>query len=178
MTSKGFKYTTNRGALHAFHRFHQVHKSLYLSFSKNSNFMLFSFSFNFWKKNFKKKTDYELLWESRGFCRGSLCWRQPLKLCLQQSTSRSFASSSSSSSSFFFFFFFFLIFLNFLFIYLYVSYLNSLFISTSKNFTEKFPAKYYCIIYLSFNVVNDSRNIWVIHKFKLPLKFCPQNFLA
>ena len=89
---KGFQIY-HRGALHAFHQFHQVHKSLYLFFSKNSNVMLFSFSFNFWKgiKKKKKKSDYELLWESWGFYRGRLCQCRPLKLCLQQSTSRSFA---------------------------------------------------------------------------------------
>ena len=38
-------------------------------------------------------------------------------------------------------------------------YLYSLFISTSEIFTEKFPAKYHCILYLSFNVVNDSGKI-------------------
>ena len=41
------------------------HTSFYLSFSKNSNVILFSFSFNFWKeKKRKEKSDYELLWES------------------------------------------------------------------------------------------------------------------
>ena len=65
---------------------------------------------------------------------------------------------------FFFSFFFFFCFCAFVFFFLllllllfpYVLYLYSLFISTSKIFSEKFPAKYHCILYLSFNVLHDS----------------------
>ena len=91
-----------------------------------------------------------------------LCRCQPLKLCLQRSTSRSFLFFS-----FFVFFVFCFVFvfvllcLFFLFFYyyffLYVLYLYSLFISTLEIFIEKFPAKYHCILYLSFNILNDSR---------------------
>ena len=41
-------------------------------------------------------------------------------------------------------------------LFLYVLYLYSLFISTSKKISEKFPTKYHCILYLSFNVLHDS----------------------
>ena len=44
------------------------------------------------------------------------------------------------------------------------SYLYSLFISTSEIFTEKFPTKYHCILYLSFNVVNYSRKKVLMQK--------------
>ena len=49
---------------------------------------------------------------------------------------------------------FFLLFFGFIRMY---SYLYSLFISTSEIFIEKFLAKYHCILYLFFNVVNDSK---------------------
>ena len=112
-----------------------------------------------------------------------LCRCQPLKLCLQQSTSRSFL--------FFFFFFFFLVlfcfcFCAFVFFFLllllffpYVLYLYSLFISTSKIFSEKFPAKYHCILYLSFNILNDSKKKELTQKINgRPVKVKKETFFV
>ena len=45
----------------------------------------------------------------------------------------------------------------FFFLFICTPYLYSLFISTSEIFIEKFLAKYHCILYLFFNVVNDSK---------------------
>ena len=133
---------TDQGALHAFHRFHQVHKSLYLFFSKNSNVMLFSFSFNFWKGIKKKKKNqimsfFESLGDSigEGFANAGP-WN--------------FVSNKAHQGASLFF----LLFFGFIRMY---SYLYSLFISTSEIFIEKFLAKYHCILYLFFNVVNDSK---------------------
>ena len=52
----------------------------------------------------------------------------------------------------------------FYYFFLYVLYLYSLFISTSEIFIEKFPAKYHCILYLSFNILNDSRKKELMQK--------------
>ena len=47
------------------------------------------------------------------------------------------------------------------------SYLYFLFISTLEIFTKKFLVKYHCILYLSFNVVDDSRKIGLMQKINI-----------
>ena len=135
--------------------------SFYLSFSKNSNVILFSFSFNFWKE---KKNQIMSFFES---LRDSV-WKGSADASPWNFVYNKAHQGAFSSFLFFLFFFFFWVlfcfcFCAFVFFFLllllffpYVLYLYSLFISTSKIFSEKFPAKYHCILYLSFNVLHDS----------------------
>ena len=91
MTSKGFKYTTEVLSM-LFINFTRF-INLSISSSLKIQMLCSSLSHSIFEKELKKKkkSDYELLWESWGFYRGRLCQCRPLKLCLQQSTSRSFA---------------------------------------------------------------------------------------
>ena len=160
MTSKGFKYTT------------EVLSSLFIDFTRFINLSISpslkiqilcsSLSHSIFEKKNKNKNDQIMsFFESLGDSIGE---------GFADASPWNFVSNKAHQGAFFL--------LLLLFIIRMYSSLYSLFISTSEIFTEKFPTKYHCILYLSFNVVNDSRNIWVIQKFKLPLKFCPQNFLA
>ena len=149
------------------------HTSFYLSISKNSNVILFSFSFNFWKEKKRKEKKNHIIsfFES---LRDSV-WEGFVDASPWNFVSNKAHQGAFSSFFCFLFCFCFCAFVFFFFYYYYffpyVLYLYSLFISTSEIFIEKFLAKYHCILYLSFNILNDSRKKELTQKINgLPIK--------